>query len=206
MKQQFGVFATFVFGVVLIFPGTLEALSASNPSEDLTITVRVYIWARVSPTDLEKGQAVVSKIFSEAGIRLSWTECPCLSPPEPTALSVRIIPKLFGSWISGFPSDALGFAAATREGGVLATVFCDRVESLTRGGEISRVLGLAIAHELGHLLLGSAAHIDEGIMRPHWPRKDLRRDQQDRFRFTAEQAETIRTKVMRGQMRQLVME
>ena len=194
MKKRFGVFAIFVFGAVLIFPGALETLSASNPREDLTITVRVYNWARVSPTDLEKGQAVVSKIFRETGIGLSWTECPCQLPPEPTELSVRIIPKLFGSWISPFPSNYLGFAAANRDGGVLATVFYDRVELRTRGGDISGVLGLAIAHELGHLLLGSGEHIDEGIMRPNWTRKDLHRDRQHLFLFTSEQAERIRTK------------
>jgi len=193
MKQRFGVFATLVFGVVLIFPGALEALSASNPREDLTMIVRVYNWARVSATDLEKGQAVVSKIFREAGIKLSWTECPCQSPPEPTELSVRIIPKLFGSWISPFPSNYLGFAAANKDGGVLATVFYDRVELRTRG-DISGVLGLAIAHELGHLLLGSGEHVDEGIMRSHWTRKDLHRDRQNLFLFTSEQAERIRTK------------
>jgi len=78
---------------------------------------------------------------------------------------------------------------------VLATVFYDRVELGTRGGDISGVLGLAIAHELGHLLLGSGEHIDEGIMRPHWTRKDLHRDRRHLFLFTSEQAERIRTKI-----------
>ena len=160
--------------------------------QGLTLTVEVDNWANVSPATLKKAQVVVGKILAEAGVKLGWVDCPCEKPrPDATTLSLRIIPKLFGSTSSTFRSDHLGFAAVTAEGGVLATVFYDRIQSAGKGGDLSNLLGLATAHELGHLLLGSKAHTDEGIMRPRWTRKHLHRNGND-FRFSLEQSQAIR--------------
>ena len=98
---------------------------------------------------LQKGQAVAGEIFREAGIELRWTQCPCEPSPDVMSFYLRIIPKLFGSTMSEFRSDHLGFAAVNEEGGELATIFYDRIESQTRGGDPSSLLGLAMAHELG---------------------------------------------------------
>ncbi len=195
MKQRCSVSATFVFGMALVFPGAALARSVTDSGENLTITVQVYNWAKVSPATLEKGQTVASEIFREAGIKLKWAGCPCEATPKEPTLSLRIIPKLFGSTQSSFRSDHLGFAAVTEEGGVLATVFFDRIDSLGKGGDLSGLLGLATAHELGHLLLGSKAHTPAGIMQPRWTRQQLWAAERNNFRFTLEQAEAIRSKV-----------
>ena len=92
--------------------------------------MQVYKWARVSPATLEKGQAVAGEIFKEAGVELRWVECPCEARPKDMTLSLRILPKLFGSTTSKFRNDHLGFAAANKNGGELATIFYDRIESL----------------------------------------------------------------------------
>ncbi len=193
MKQRFGVFATLVLAGAFVSPETVQGQSEVNSANGLTLSVQIYNWAKVSRATLQKGQAVAGAIFKAAGIELRWIECPCEASEEMT-LSLRIIPKLFGSTTSKFRSDHLGFAAVDEEGGELATVFYDRIESLGKGGDLASLLGLATAHELGHLLLGSKAHTDEGIMRPNWTRKDLHRDRQNLFLFTSEQAERIRTK------------
>lgn len=195
MKQRFGVFATLVFAGLFVSPETVQAQSEVESANGLTLSVQIYNWAKVSRTTLQKGQAVAGEIFKEAGVELRWAECPCEARSEATTLALRIIPKLFGSTKSSFRSDHLGFAAVTEEGGVLATVFYDRIESQGRGGDLSNLLGLAAAHELGHLLLGSKAHTDEGIMRPNWTRKLLRQDHRSHFRFTAKQLDTIRGRV-----------
>ncbi len=49
----------------------------------------------------------------------------------------------------------------------MATVFFHRVEAVTKGGPVAPALGNAIAHELGHLLLGRNAHSPTGIMRAY---------------------------------------
>ena len=43
----------------------------------------------------------------------------------------------------------------------------------TRNVTLGRALGRALAHELGHYLLASNAHPPTGLMRSHWPAKDL---------------------------------
>jgi hypothetical protein len=190
MKQRFGVSATLVFGVVLGFPRVVRAATLSDSTDGLTITVKVHNFAKVPRTTLEKSQAVASGVFRETGVELKWLNCPCQT--EAATFSLRVIPKLFGSTQSTFRSDHLGFAAVSDDGGDLATVFFDRVEALGKGGDLSHLLGLATTHELGHLLLGPGAHVDEGIMRPHWTRKDLRQVHRRSFRFSPEQSQTMR--------------
>jgi len=194
MKQRFGAFATMGFVALWAFPGTLQAQFEAEPAIKVKLSVQVYNWANVPAGILQRGQAVAGRIFEEAGVELKWKECPC-DTGEPTALSIRIIPTLFGSTTSSFRSDHLGFAAATEDGGVLASVFYDRIESLGKGGDLSKLLGLATVHELGHLLLGSRAHTEDGIMRPRWTRQLLRQPHRDHFRFSAEQSETIRQRI-----------
>ena len=198
MKQRFGVFATLVLAGAFVSPEKVQG--QSEVANSLALTVEVDNWANVSAATLQKGQAVAAQILAEAGIMLRWVDCPCEKPrPDATTLSLRIIPKLFGSTSSTFRSDHLGFAAATEEGGVLATVFYDRIQSVGKGGDLSNLLGLATAHELGHLLLGSKAHTDEGIMRPRWTGKLLRESHPRHFRFTLEQSQAIRGRVSRYQ-------
>jgi hypothetical protein len=194
MKQRFAVLATCVFAGTLISPERVQGQSKANSANAFRLSVQIYNWAKIPRVTLQKGQAVAGEIFKEAGVELTWAECPCEARLETMTLSLRIIPKLFGSTTSTFRSDHLGFAAVTEEGGVLATVFYDRIESLGKGGDLSGILGLAMAHELGHLLLGSKAHSDEGIMRPHWTRKDLRQAELD-SEFTPGQADAIRERV-----------
>jgi len=200
MKQRFGVFATLVFAGMFVSPDSVKGQPDVDIGGGLTLTIEVGNWARVSRETLQKGQNVAGQILAESGVTLKWVDCPCEKPrPDATTLSLRIVPKLFGSTMSTFRSDHLGFAAATEDGGVLATVFYDRIESVGKGGDLSSLLGLAIAHELGHLLLGSGAHTDAGIMRPHWTRKYLRQANPQEFRFSLEQSQTIRVRVSRYQ-------
>ena len=59
--------------------------------------------------------------------------------------------------------------------GWLATAFSDRIAgAATRVGvDAGTLLGLVIAHELGHLLLGSGYHGWTGVMRADWPEELL---------------------------------
>jgi hypothetical protein len=59
------------------------------------------------------------------------------------------------------------------------------------------LLGLAMAHELGHLRLRSGAHSVSGIMRARWKEEGLRDDDRGRLRFTLGEAESMRNEVRR---------
>ena len=84
-------------------------------------------------------------------------------------------------------------------GGPFADVFFDRFKTLrsenVRPVEAS-MLGHVMAHEIGHLLLGSNAHSRHGIMQARWKRDQLRSIATGGLLFTPEQAVEMRSKVL----------
>jgi hypothetical protein len=65
-----------------------------------------------------------------------------------------------------------------RQAGTLATIYLDRIDSLAGEAKVDsgRLLGRAIAHEVGHLLLGTHDHAHAGLMRARWLTPELQRD------------------------------
>src|SRR5262249_60671850 len=61
--------------------------------------------------------------------------------------------------------------------GCIASVFLDRVQEFANRSGISphEVLGYAMAHELGHLLLGANSHSNRGLMQARLPNRDIQR-------------------------------
>jgi len=173
---------------------TTAEISIANPA----IRIRVYNLAKVSPKILNEAEQETARIFGAAGIETAWQECPCSGSLGGRDFMLRIVPRLFGSTRNPFQEDNLGFAAVDGDGGILATVFYHRVEARTRGGNTSKLLGHAIAHEIGHLLLGSRAHTDRGIMRAYWSRDYLKIIHRGQLLFTTEQVNLIRTHLTAG--------
>jgi hypothetical protein len=62
-----------------------------------------------------------------------------------------------------------------RRTGSLATVYANRARWFAdaSGVDLSTVLGRAIAHEIGHLLIGTTMHPPTGLMRGVWAAKDV---------------------------------
>lgn len=53
------------------------------------------------------------------------------------------------------------------------------------------IVGLALPHEIAHLLLRSNAHSATGLMRAHWDEEDLRRARLGEFRFMRQEGEFL---------------
>jgi hypothetical protein len=95
-----------------------------------------------------------------------------------------------------------GVAFLAQDGdGKYSNVFYDRVERAHSdfGAPVSRLLGAVSAHELGHLLLGSHAHSNAGIMTPVWKEEVLRRMEMGSLLFNSDQATRMRTRIRRGE-------
>jgi hypothetical protein len=89
----------------------------------------------------------------------------------------------------------MGIALGDRHDvGGSAFVFRDRVTHVARERQqdVARVLGYAMAHEMGHLLLPYPAHSTNGIMRAEWNGDDLRHIADGSMLFTPAQATLIR--------------
>lgn len=81
--------------------------------------------------------------------------------------------------------------------GQFAYVFYSHVRDFVHKNDLiehkARILGLAIAHEMGHLLLPHNTHSDTGIMRATWDREDLKRGANGKLVFSEKEAQLIRS-------------
>jgi hypothetical protein len=182
-----------------------------GPAEPVSkITARVYNYAQVAPKTLTEAKKEASRIFHEADIESRWLDCrlsmtdsegypDCQQEPfGPTDLVLRILPRSMARR-QAFPSKTFGFALSCPpgEGGFIGNVFYDRIEELAQWGQISHLeaLGHVMAHEIGHLLLGSGSHSAKGIMRAQWNHDDLQCASQGSLRFTQEQSRRMHANI-----------
>jgi hypothetical protein len=167
------------------------------------MTVRLYDAYGLPPADLHAAILTADTALRSASVRAAWVVCPapasapadnssgCTGLPQPSDLLVRIVkaPAVATS------HEALGFANldTTAARGTLATVFADRVATFAERADMERgtLVGYAIAHELGHLLLGTAAHTRGGLMRAVWTVPEMRRRLPVDWRFSAKQAQLV---------------
>jgi hypothetical protein len=173
---------------------TLVAQPPSFPSgargaEIRQVTVRVFNKARLSVGDLGKALREAEAIYSETGIAIRWEEG-SIDDHESMALDFSANGALGGvcpqkksgslnlllvrgpANSSGSPT--LGLALPCAKFGSDALVFVDRCENSMQGrpASLGKVLGHAMAHEIGHVLLGTDAHSAGGLMKARWGRAD----------------------------------
>jgi len=91
-----------------------------------------------------------------------------------------------------FQDTVLGFTIHP----VLASVYYEYVVRRAKNNyvepEIPIILGCVIAHELGHLLLGSNSHSDAGIMQAQWEPRQIKQLLLGSLLFTTEQSKQMR--------------
>ncbi len=185
------------------------AASETSPA----ITIHMHNYARVDPKILAEAEEVTTGIFREAGLETRWADSVlnAKDDPEPFAshltysfadIQLSILPPEMSDRF-GLPNNVMGMVPRTDA--QIAYVFDSKVEALFqttlsayRTGHIERrvsesqILGIAIAHELGHLLLDLQGHSAEGIMRGEWGLRDLRNATFGMLLFTPEQVEVLR--------------
>ena len=170
------------------FAGTLALLAGSASGKpgcavapEQTLLVRVYDKAQVRGAVLEYATMETARLFRAAGIRISWEHLSAESPDDEgtdlTAAALRqpdVRPYLVIRLIPRTPTtvfpDALGYSLPFAHRGAHVLIFYDRVEALTQRGNAAGyvILGHAMAHELGHVLLGSTEHTSGGLMHARW--------------------------------------
>ena len=181
--------------------------AAGAAAGDRSQTPEVRVWvvnnARVDENTLSIALDRTGEIFRGAGLRLTFLRCdrragaPACRFDETGLLIVRIAsraPARFGDL------KALGFAIVTKENSTYATIFWDRVLAVTARRDScpdAVLLGHAVAHELGHLLLGDPAHAPYGLMSGHWRGVDLDRASAGILGFSTPEAARIRAEAIR---------
>lgn len=176
-----------------------------------TICIRLYNQAAVPSATLKWATVDATRIFANSGINVIWaqpaTEVPedrgtdMSSAPLPGTqpgrpyIALRILPRTAGSILPG----ALGFALPFAQAGAHVILFYDRVEATARSQNVTPyvVLGYAMAHEIGHVLLRSSEHSTGGLMQACWNQTTWRLATAGLLAFLTEQKQRIRTSALR---------
>jgi len=192
-----------VVAVGFSFPETASgAPAAPHP----TITVRVYNLTQALPAVLAEAEREAGQILAKAGLSVIWSECwpvfstnvsqePCEEERlEATAIRLRILPIPVGN---GSQDTVFGFAIHP----ALASVYYESAVRFAKNDEgrfeIPPILGCVMAHEIGHLLLGSKSHSFSGVMRSRWDREQLREAMMGALLFTPKQVRLMQAEMHR---------
>jgi hypothetical protein len=171
------------------------------------VAVDVFNDAGVVSPVLKSAELEAERIFEAAHVQIRWRDCtPAQDRPEadpacravraPNHLNLRIVP---GSAKEN--DDVFGMAFLGADGtGVYSDVFYGSVEKLhtQAHSNLGRVLGHVMAHEIGHLLIGSHAHSSWGIMCAKWHDQELKRLEMGALFFTVEQEKSIHSRLHGG--------
>ena len=171
----------------------MTALLVAN----LQLDVRIYDSVGLSSADLDRARVSVGAILASVGIEPIWRPChvsTCTGPVKPHEIAIRIVR-------SGPQSakDSLGFAVLDlpQRTGSLATIYQDRVQALAAqaGVDEGELLGRAMAHEIGHILIGTPSHSRLGLMRALWVSGELRRGLPSDWVFSGKEGAELRSRL-----------
>lgn len=180
---------------------TSARLPASAVIDD-SLLVRIYDNAGILVSELSSALRTTHDILRRAELAVDWVQCRarrdgpvapvCDQPLSSGDVVVRLIE---GSDRESGGRRALGYSLFDASGvSGFATIYVDRVDWLARRAQYPRapLLGRAIAHEIGHLLLRSNAHTETGIMREVWTAEQVVRNRREDWTFSPDQNGDIR--------------
>ena len=214
MDRSFGTrILTLLLALILLSYASLRA----EGDEARTVSIRIHNYAHIQDGQLARAQEVVSGMFGTIGVRTDWLEPlqqsegtfegggasdwkPSGLGWKPSDLNVIILTAAMANR-GVIPESILGFAAAEPGlGGRIAYVIYDRVKDITRGTQVDdmRMMGIVMAHEIGHLLLTDRSHSEDGLMRGNWESSEFRSLRPGDLHFSHLQAVEIRRTVREG--------
>jgi hypothetical protein len=191
---------TTILGLLVLASGIFPKTLSAHEFSALDLTVSVFNDAGVEPSVWLQAEGRATEIMRRSGISLTWLDCgsPATRMPDPncsaisypTHLSVRVVPK-----ISPVKGHIFGqtFQDAAGEGNY-ALVYYPSIKAFrpTTAVPAGELLGCVVAHELGHLLLGTASHSSTGLMSAVWQDPELRQVVRGNLLFTGDEGEHLR--------------
>jgi hypothetical protein len=212
--------------VVAMLCGMSQTLAAQDSR--LVFSVQINNYAGIDSNTLVDAEKFASAIFRKSGVGTRWItalgpsgeKLEEISGPESiilTNLRVSVLPRVMADRF-GMRDKVLGLAPGSGANRQQIYVFYSKVEALAQSPESrffagphyfqvtkALILGHAISHEIGHLLLNLEIHTATGIMRGNWTMNDLLDAASGRLVFSTQQDEVIRTEVARrmGKQKQM---
>jgi hypothetical protein len=174
----------------------------AQDSAQAVVLVAVHDSARVPPQELADARTMATRVFASAGVRVEWQAsggaCPSHADEK---FCVQVLLRARNSQSAPGSRRIMGMALAGDIQRAVLSLYFDAVTAVARkyGSPRGQLLGLALIHELGHVLLPPPSHSATGIMQPSWEGDDLRHVLAGDARFTEAQVLALRTRLARGQ-------
>jgi hypothetical protein len=188
---------TAALGLSSMLLALLSVPVANGHDPSVQLRVSVFNSVPVSRYIVEGAEHQAAGILRDAQIEVTWLNCfqdakqtasneLCSEALYPSHLQLRIVRVS-----RGLRPSTVGISFSGSDGkGCYADLFYEPIERLEEETHASPtiVLGHAMAHELGHLLLGTNSHSPNGLMRAQWTPEDLANASRGKLRFSREQA------------------
>jgi hypothetical protein len=184
----------------------------SDRGERQQVVIRVYDLSGVSARDLQQAAEEAGRILATAGVdpvwqfgaadaaeahQIDWSANSPGSANRHSAVRDYLVLTVTRNFPERSLPGALGFSLPNSNYGVQATVFYDRIERAMAGNlPVATMLGHAMAHELGHVLLGNTEHSATGIMKARWGGADYRRAGMGLMTFSSLEREAIQKRAV----------
>jgi hypothetical protein len=208
MKKLFGYFLELGLFLSLSMSGFGQSLAAPSAEFHPQITVRVYNRVLMPPDRLAQAEKVATQILRKAGVETAWLDCTvatgqwppaCDGPLGPTDFLLQFVEEIQS--LSPQTSEySLGFAVLPDNGlqADRAYISYHRTHDSASRCQVSLglVLGVAAAHEIGHMLMGSGEHSRSGLMQAQVGPKDMQRAERSDLLFTDDQVKQVRVAVL----------
>ena len=177
---------------------------AAEGNEERAVSIRIHDYADIQDAALARAQEVVSGMYGAIGVRTDWRDSlrqsegasDNVGPSEcgPSDLQVIILTSAMANR-GVIPESIIGFAAVERGvGGRVAYVIYDRIRNFASNTDVDdmHMMGIVMAHEIGHLLMMHQSHSDKGLMRGRWQQSEFRSERPIDLEFSEPQAVEIR--------------
>ena len=194
------------FVMAAAYPPQAAAVQA-----EFAVVVRTYDYSDGSRERLSAARREAEEIFRKAEISVRWIDCEVPNRPggarctEPLVAGRDLMMRLLdrGDNRRSNTPRAVGLGESLidrqRSSGVLMTLDLSAVRGIAveTSVDIPTLLGRAIAHEIGHLLLGSSTHPRDGLMRALWSQEELRGLKPAYWGFSPREAAQMRLALVR---------
>lgn len=192
----------------LVFFATAQSAQWPEPQPVSRLTIRVYNYTDIEPRTIEQTRREASRVLLSAGIDVRWEQCrtsekdanqdaSCAQRAGAHVIQLRLHSLEMAKKMTK-RSIEFGYSIPLENGfGIIAGVYVDRTSEMARslGLDLHVVLGHTIAHEIGHLLLGTNSHTNTGVMRRTWRDREVRLAITGLLGFTEAHAEEMRARV-----------
>jgi hypothetical protein len=200
---QIAIWRKWILFVLILCSRAFPAKAEDGRLPELVVAVHNH--AGVSANTLAQTERTASSIFKQAGVDVDWANCDLPAEEGQIASSCHVteFPRHLQLSIArrskNFTESILGVSFLAEDGsGCYSDVFLEPTEELhekLQAIDLGTLLGHVVAHEIGHLLLGTNSHSDVGIMRPQWNGRDLANASKGELHFTQAQGQTMRARV-----------